>query len=107
MRGQREFFNLGQSDLIRRRTLRPRPCARAAATMPELAKMAREGRKIAMLTSYDASFAAICDRVGVDTLLVGDSLGMVVQGHRRRCRSRSSRRSITPAASSPDARVRW
>ena len=43
--------------------------------------MAREGRKIAMLTSYDASFAAICDRVGVDTLLVGDSLGMVVQGH--------------------------
>ena len=50
-------------------------------TMPELAKLAREGRKLTMLTSYDASFAAICDRVGVDILLVGDSLGMVVQGH--------------------------
>lgn len=48
--------------------------------MPALAKRADEGRKIAMLTSYDASFAAICDRVGVDVLLVGDSLGMVVQG---------------------------
>jgi 3-methyl-2-oxobutanoate hydroxymethyltransferase len=34
-----------------------------------------------MLTAYDASFAAICDRVGVDVLLVGDSLGMVIQGH--------------------------
>jgi 3-methyl-2-oxobutanoate hydroxymethyltransferase len=43
--------------------------------------MAEAGEKIAMLTAYDASFAAICDRVGVDALLVGDSLGMVVQGH--------------------------
>ena len=57
------------------------PVRSGRVTLPELAKMAREGRKIAMLTSYDASFAAICDRVGIDTLLVGDSLGMVVQGH--------------------------
>jgi len=34
-----------------------------------------------MLTCYDASFAALCDAAGVDILLVGDSLGMVVQGH--------------------------
>ncbi len=34
-----------------------------------------------MLTCYDASFAALCDAAGVETLLVGDSLGMVVQGH--------------------------
>jgi 3-methyl-2-oxobutanoate hydroxymethyltransferase len=34
-----------------------------------------------MLTAYDASFAALADRAGVDVLLVGDSLGMVIQGH--------------------------
>lgn len=34
-----------------------------------------------MLTCYDASFAALCDQAGVDILLVGDSLGMVIQGH--------------------------
>ncbi len=43
--------------------------------------MAAEGRKIAMLTAYDASFAALCERAGVDILLIGDSLGMVIQGH--------------------------
>ena len=37
-------------------------------------------KKIACLTSYDASFAAILDQVGMDVILVGDSLGMVVQG---------------------------
>jgi len=40
-----------------------------------------EGIRIAMLTAYDASFAACMDAVGVDIVLVGDSLGMVVQGH--------------------------
>jgi 3-methyl-2-oxobutanoate hydroxymethyltransferase len=43
--------------------------------------MASRGERIAMLTAYDASFAALCDRVGVDVILVGDSLGMVIQGH--------------------------
>jgi 3-methyl-2-oxobutanoate hydroxymethyltransferase len=43
--------------------------------------MAAGGERIAMLTAYDASFAALCDRAGVDVLLVGDSLGMVIQGH--------------------------
>ena len=38
------------------------------------------GEKIAVLTCYDASFAAICEQAGVDVLLVGDSLGMTLQG---------------------------
>jgi 3-methyl-2-oxobutanoate hydroxymethyltransferase len=49
-------------------------------TLPELARMKREGEKIAMLTGYDASFAALEDRCGVDVILVGDSLGNVIQG---------------------------
>lgn len=47
----------------------------------DLAKLRASGEKIAMLTAYDASFAALCDAAGVESLLVGDSLGMVVQGH--------------------------
>jgi len=43
--------------------------------------MAQDGEKITMLTCYDASFAAVLDAAGVDTLLIGDSLGMVLQGH--------------------------
>ena len=43
--------------------------------------MMRDGARIAMLTCYDASFARLCDAAGVDVLLVGDSLGMVIQGH--------------------------
>jgi 3-methyl-2-oxobutanoate hydroxymethyltransferase len=49
-------------------------------TLPEFARMKREGEKIAMLTGYDASFAALEDRCGVDAILVGDSLGNVMQG---------------------------
>ncbi len=60
----------------------PAPSAKPARlTVTGLASMAAEGQKIAMLTAYDASFAALCDRVGVDVLLIGDSLGMVIQGH--------------------------
>ncbi len=50
-------------------------------TLSTLAKMKAEGRKIACLTAYDASFAALEDSAGIDVVLVGDSLGMVVQGH--------------------------
>jgi 3-methyl-2-oxobutanoate hydroxymethyltransferase len=49
-------------------------------TLIELARMKRDGEKIAMLTGYDASFAALEDRCGVDVILVGDSLGNVLQG---------------------------
>jgi 3-methyl-2-oxobutanoate hydroxymethyltransferase len=50
-------------------------------TLFQLGRMRAEGRKIVMLTCYDASFAALLDRAGVDVLLVGDSLGNVLQGH--------------------------
>ena len=50
-------------------------------TLSTLHKMAREGSRITMLTCYDASFATMLDAAGVDTLLVGDSLGNVLQGH--------------------------
>ena len=50
-------------------------------TTVDLAKMKSTGEKIAMLTCYDASFAQSCDAAGIDSILVGDSLGMVVQGH--------------------------
>ena len=43
--------------------------------------MAQDGDRITMLTCYDASFAALLDASGIDTLLIGDSLGMVLQGH--------------------------
>lgn len=49
-------------------------------TLPELLRMKQQGEKIAMLTAYDASFAALEDRCGVDVILVGDSLGNVIQG---------------------------
>lgn len=45
-----------------------------------LQKMKQQARKIAVLTAYDASFASLLDEAGVDIILVGDSLGMVVQG---------------------------
>lgn len=51
-------------------------------TLFELGKMRAEGRKITMLTAYDASFGAIMDRSGVDTVLIGDSLGNVIQGQK-------------------------
>lgn len=51
-----------------------------ALTLTDLRKMRTEGEKIACLTAYDASFAALEDSAAVDLVLVGDSLGMVVQG---------------------------
>ena len=50
-------------------------------THVDLAKMRAAGEKISILTCYDASFAQLCDAAGVDALLIGDSLGMVLQGH--------------------------
>jgi 3-methyl-2-oxobutanoate hydroxymethyltransferase len=49
-------------------------------TLHELRRLAA-ARKLAMLTCYDAAFAATLDAAGVDMILIGDSLGMVVQGH--------------------------
>jgi 3-methyl-2-oxobutanoate hydroxymethyltransferase len=49
--------------------------------IPDLLRSKRQGRKITVLTAYDATMAALLDRAGIDALLVGDSLGMVVLGH--------------------------
>jgi 3-methyl-2-oxobutanoate hydroxymethyltransferase len=50
-------------------------------TISNLTAMKRSGEKISCLTAYDASFSALLDHAGIDVLLVGDSLGMVIQGH--------------------------
>ena len=53
---------------------------RRPISLPRLAQMRAAGEKITMLTAYDATFAAVADAAGVETILVGDSLGMVCQG---------------------------
>lgn len=55
--------------------------ARKPVTVPGLRAMKGEGRRIVVLTAYDYSFAWQLEAAGVDIALVGDSLGMVVQGH--------------------------
>ncbi|MFT4248641.1 MAG: 3-methyl-2-oxobutanoate hydroxymethyltransferase [Pseudomonas sp.] len=50
-------------------------------TVPALSEAKHDGRKLVMLTAYDAGFARTFDANGVDLILIGDSLGMVVQGH--------------------------
>ena len=50
-------------------------------TVPEFAAMKSAGRKISVLTAYDYTMARLVDAAGVDAILVGDSLSMVVQGH--------------------------
>lgn len=50
-------------------------------TLTTLQSLKQNGEKIAMLTAYDATFAQACSQAGAEVLLVGDSLGMVLQGH--------------------------
>ena len=76
-------------------------------TIKALQKLRDDGVKIAVLTCYDASFAAMLDAAGLDSLLIGDSLCMVLQGHdttlpvtladmayHTRCVARGSKRSF-------------
>jgi len=60
---------------------KPSASDRKPVTVPSLRAMKADGRRIVMLTAYDASFAYQLESAGVDVALVGDSLGMVVQGH--------------------------
>lgn len=50
-------------------------------TLPYLKKLKQKGEKFACLTAYDYSFARLIEQCGVEVVLVGDSLGMVIQGH--------------------------
>src|SRR5262245_48530915 len=61
--------------------LQLRDSSRPPVNVATLARMKAEGEKIACVTCYDASYAALVDSAGVDVVLVGDSLGMVIQGH--------------------------
>jgi 3-methyl-2-oxobutanoate hydroxymethyltransferase len=58
----------------------PAPAADKPVTLPRLLEMRARNEPIAMLTCYDSSFAHVIDHCGVDSVLVGDSLAMVVQG---------------------------
>ena len=62
--------------------LEQRHMERPPVNVGTLAKMRREQQPIACITAYDASFAQLVDHAGVDVVLVGDSLGMVIQGAR-------------------------
>ncbi len=59
----------------------PNPADRPEITNQTLRAMKQRGEKIACLTAYDASFTEVLEAAGIEVLLVGDSLGMVVQGH--------------------------
>jgi len=59
----------------------PAAPARKPVTLHRLREMHAQGEKITMLTAYDATFSRLVDDCGVDCILVGDSLGMLVQGH--------------------------
>jgi 3-methyl-2-oxobutanoate hydroxymethyltransferase len=61
--------------------LEQRDSTRPPVSLGTLDRMKREGEKIACITCYDASFAVLCDAADADIVLVGDSLGMVLQGH--------------------------
>ncbi len=61
--------------------LQMRDSDRPPVNISTLRQMKAAGQKIACMTCYDASFAVLVDAAGVDVVLVGDSLGMVIQGH--------------------------
>lgn len=80
---------------------------RSGVTIPTLKRMKQKGEKIACLTAYDASFTVVLEDAGIDVILVGDSLGMVVQGfdttipvtmrdmvYHTRCVARANRRAL-------------
>jgi 3-methyl-2-oxobutanoate hydroxymethyltransferase len=61
--------------------LEERHVSRPSINLTTLNKMKASGEKIATITAYDASFAKLVDDAGIEMVLVGDSLGMVIQGH--------------------------
>lgn len=61
--------------------LQLRDSARPPVNVASLGRMKGQGEKISCITCYDASYAALVDAAGIDVVLVGDSLGMVIQGH--------------------------
>ncbi|MBT3182480.1 MAG: 3-methyl-2-oxobutanoate hydroxymethyltransferase [Deltaproteobacteria bacterium] len=79
-------------------------------TIPKLLEKYRKGEKLTMITAYDATIASLVDEAGIDMILIGDSLGMVIQGHdttipvtmediiyHTRCVSRGSKKALIVA----------
>src|SRR4051794_11555774 len=62
------------------RDLRMSAASNPPVTLPDFARWKQQGKKISVLTAYDFTTARLLDAAGVDCLLVGDTLGMVVQG---------------------------
>ena len=56
------------------------PNDRKKVQVPDLAVWKAEGRRMTMITAYDVTFARHVDEAGIDMILVGDSVGMVIQG---------------------------
>jgi len=56
-------------------------CTTTPLNINDLLALKQRGEKISCLTAYDASFSALINKAGIDVILVGDSLGMVIQGH--------------------------
>jgi len=75
--------------------------------VPDLARMKAARQPITMLTAYDFPFARIFDNCGVDLLLVGDSLAMVVRGEDSTLASPSTRSSTTLVRLRARGAVRW
>jgi 3-methyl-2-oxobutanoate hydroxymethyltransferase len=73
--------------------LEQRGMAEPPVNIATLRTMKSDGVPIACLTAYDASFAALVDSAGTDLVLVGDSLGMVIQGHDTSCAACAARSS--------------
>ena len=57
------------------------PAIAKKVTVPDVVAMKRDGKRITMMTAYDAAFARLVEQAGIDVILVGDSLGMVVLGY--------------------------
>ena len=69
-----------RQDKIHMSYLQESATTRGLVTISKLQEMRQAGEKIAVLTAYDASFTALMDQAGIDVILIGDSLGNVVQG---------------------------
>ena len=90
-------------------------------SVTQIREYKQKGEKFSMLTAYDFTFARIFDTAGIDVLLVGDSLGNVVQGrdttlpvtldeivyHTRMVRRASRFRSASASSGSPSSTTRW
>ena len=57
------------------------PAQHRKMTVPRFVAAKKQGQRLTMITAYDFAWARIFDEAGIDSILVGDTLGMVVQGH--------------------------